>query len=94
MTHSTLLRTAGTLLLAAILFLPTLATAHEHPLAPPEPRFSLNALWNLLAPLLPGGWQTTTANAEGDNGWLIDPDGPPTQSNSGADNGWLIDPDG
>lgn len=91
MTRTTLPRTAGALLLAAILFLPALATAHEPRLAPPEPRFSLTALWDLLAPLLPGGWQATTANAEGDNGWLIDPDGSPRPS---TDNGWLIDPNG
>lgn len=86
---STLLRTAVTLLLAAIL-LPTLATAHERPLTPPETRFSLTALWNLLAPILPGA----TANAAGDNGWLIDPNGSPAPAEPGADNGWLIDPDG
>lgn len=88
---STLLHLAGTLVLTAILFLPTLATARERPLTPPEPRFSLTALWDLLASLLPRDWQAATANAEGDNGWLIDPDGSPRPS---TDNGWQIDPNG
>ena len=94
MTNSILLRTAGTLVLAAILLLPTLATAHERPLTPPEPRFSLSALWNLLAPVLPGSWQAATANADGDNSWLIDPDGSPTPADPSTDTGWLIDPNG
>lgn len=92
MTHSTLLRTAGTLALTAILLLPTLATAHERPLTPPEPRFSLAALWNVLSPLLPERWQRAAANAGTDNGWLIDPNGSP--AGPSADTGWLIDPDG
>lgn len=91
MTRTPLPRTAGALLLAAMLLLPTLAAAHEPPQGRSEPRLTLTALWNLLAPLLPGDWKAATANEEGDNGWQIDPNGSPRPS---SDNGWLIDPDG
>jgi len=96
MTLSSTLHCAARVLLAASLLLPAVAAAGEMPrgrgLA--EPASFLTGLWGSLVQFLPDEWRPMTALDQGDNGWLIDPDGDDASTGPDTDNGWLIDPDG
>ena len=99
MTLSSTLRCAAGFLLAAIFLLPAVATAGESPrgrigAAPAEPASFLAGLWSSLGQLLPGEWRPVSVNAQGDNGWQLDPNGINAQPDPGADNGWQLDPNG
>lgn len=101
MTRGNSLRwTAGVLLAAVLFFLPAGSAAiplraERMAAVPAGTAPVLTRLRDFLARWLPG--ERTTPVANGDNGWLIDPNGdsvPVKPAGPGADNGWQIDPNG
>lgn len=91
---------AGILLAAVLFFLPANSMAiplHAGRLAAVSTGTDpvLTRIRDFFARLLP--IERTTPNANGDNGWLIDPDGDSVSvkpAGPSADNGWQIDPNG
>ena len=97
MTRGNSLRWMAGVLLAAILFLPASSAAIPLQVTTTSIEMDpvLTRIWDFFTRRLPA--DRTMPNANGDNGWQIDPDGdsvPVKPAGPSADNGWQIDPNG